>query len=132
MTITRGDCQECQSNPDDPMFVNAFVLRTPAMYPDPSAFLERMYLTKDYGGVRNFLWYDNPEVTDLTSQGMEVPDREEAMDLYWDATLKIIEDVPDIFVDQFHMISPMRQYVQGYTPHALMSWEWIYYSIYKE
>lgn len=132
MTISRGDCEECQSNPDDPLFVNAFVLRTPPIYPDPSAFLERMYLTKDHGGVRNFLWYYDPEATDLIEQGMALPDREEAMDLYWDAVLKIIEDAPDIFIDQFHFVSPMRQWVQGYTPHALMSWEWNYYSIWKE
>jgi peptide/nickel transport system substrate-binding protein len=131
-TISRGDCKECQSNPDDPLFVNGFMLRTPPLYPDPSAFLERMYLTKDEGGVRNFLWYRNEDVIDLTVQGMSTPDREEAMELYWEANLEIIEDVPDIFIDQFHFVSPMRQWVQGYLPDALQSWEWTYYYIWKE
>jgi len=131
-TIARGDCKECQANADDPLFANSFMLYTLPYYPDPAAFLIRMYVTKEAGGVRNFLWYENQEVTDLIEQGTKLTDRKKAMDLYWEAIEKIIEDVPDIYVDRFMVWNPVRTWVQGYSPHVMDQWKWEYYYIWKE
>ncbi len=131
-TIARGDKKEVQYDSNNPQFTNAFMLTTLAYYPDPSAFLERMYLPKSYGGVRNFFWYENPEVIDLIQRGMKMADRPKAMDLYWQANLKIIDDVPDIFLDKWDAWNPARKWVHGFVPHALTQWLWYYYDTWKD
>lgn len=126
--LARGTDQEKQKNWDTA--IHSWVLYTPPPYPDPSSVLLRMYNPYP-DSVRNLLGYNNPQVKQLTLDGLKQTDPKGAMDKYWQANLQIVEDVPDLVLDRAVQFEILRKWIHGHIPAVLEPWRWLYWDIWK-
>ncbi len=123
--LALGTDQEKQKNWDTA--IHSWVLFTPPQYPDPSAFLLRMYNPYP-NSVRNLLGYVNEEVQSLTREGLQQTDRLQAMEYYWQANEIIVADCPDLILDRATQFEMLRTYVKGHRQHVFIPWLWRFWN----
>lgn len=128
-TLAEATDQEAQKNWDTA--IHSWLLYTPAQYPSPVSFLLRMYNPYP-NSVRNLLGYENPEVTQLTEQGLSAVDQNEALELFWQANLHIVEDCPDLVLDRAAYWEMIRTWLKGHRQHVLFPGKWYYWELWKQ
>jgi len=95
-------------------------------YPDPDALLYTMYHSKASGTWMSSEWLQDPLVDQLIDQERVTVDEEERMRIMNIIQQIIIEDCPDIFIDNMLVRNAMQSYVMGLTWRPIMS-AWYYF-----
>ena len=95
-------------------------------YPDPDALLYAMYHSDAAGTWMSSEWLHNPIVDQLIDQERITVDNEERMHIMNIIQQIIIEECPDIFIDNMVVHNAMQNYVMGLTWRPIMS-AWYYF-----
>lgn len=102
-------------------FVNARV-------PDGWANLATEYLV---GASRNMMFYDNPEVEELSRRAFQELDTEKRNALYREISNIIVNDVPDVFIDKLTDRAAFLPSVAGYRPDVATTSSVPYNDLYR-
>ncbi|MFW6421765.1 MAG: ABC transporter substrate-binding protein, partial [Candidatus Bipolaricaulota bacterium] len=100
-----------------------------AKYPSPDSHTYQMFNPNAWGTYISCSWYENPEVTDLTSEARKTVDTEERYELYKQAQRIVNEEAAGLFIaNPVHRVS-MRERVKGYQFPGILAYDLVWYNL---